>query len=37
LDFPKTAAIAIALIAAMALSKEDEAQPVTVVNPRLEG
>jgi len=33
LDLTKIAAIAVALIAAMALSKEDEAQPVTVPSP----
>ena len=33
LDLTKIAAIAVALIAAMALSKEDEAQPVTMPSP----
>jgi drug/metabolite transporter (DMT)-like permease len=33
LDLTKIAAIAVALIAAMALSKEDEAQPLTVPSP----
>lgn len=36
LDLTRIAAIAVALIAAMALSKEDEAQPVTVPSPSAE-